>query len=114
MMQPAPETGVPAVDTIVIWCAAAAVVAGGITVIWRATRSVRRLGHRVDNFIDDWHGTAPRPGVPARPGVMERLDRIEHHVGLVAHEVRPNSGSSLRDAVDRVDERTARILPDRE
>jgi hypothetical protein len=44
-----------------------------------------------------------------RPGVMERLDRIERTVGIVAHEVRPNGGSSMRDAVDRVDSRTASL-----
>ncbi|AEW94583.1 MULTISPECIES: hypothetical protein [Streptomycetaceae] len=107
-----PPTGVPAVDAAGIWCAAAVAIAGGLALLWRVVRAVRRTVHRVDDFIDDWQGVPPRPGVPARPGVMERLDRIEHRVGLVVHEVRPNSGSSLRDAVDRVDQRTARIAPD--
>jgi len=45
---------------------------------------------------------------------MQRLDTIERTVGIVAHEVRVNNGSSLRDAVHRVDRRTASIVGDEE
>jgi hypothetical protein len=41
---------------------------------------------------------------------MTRLDAIEQQLDSVQHELHPNSGSSLRDAVDRVDERTRRSL----
>ncbi|MFJ2863669.1 hypothetical protein [Kitasatospora sp. NPDC087314] len=51
----------------------------------------------METFTEDWQGTPSRPGVPGRPGVMERLDRIEH-------ELHPNSGLSLRDAVNRIEE----------
>lgn len=50
----------------------------------------RKLGH----FLDDVAGEPARPGVEARPGLMERLARIEH-------EVFPNSGGSLRDRIDQ-------------
>lgn len=80
--------------------------------VWRGTRGLRRLGRRIDEFVDDRRGTPGRAGVPGRPGVMEQLDLIEHMAGIVAHEVRPNSGSPMRDALDRVDERTRRIAPD--
>lgn len=69
------------------WLAAVAVVAYVIVRVWPL---VRKLGH----FLDDVAGEPERPGVPARPGLMERIGRIEH-------EVFPNSGKSLRDAVDR-------------
>lgn len=36
----------------------------------------------------------------------ERLDRIEHRVELVEKEVTTNSGSSLKDAVKRIEMRT--------
>lgn len=52
---------------------------------------------KVEEFIEDWRGTVARPGVPARAGVMERLDGIEH-------QLKPNSGESLRDAVNRIEE----------
>ncbi|GAQ61878.1 hypothetical protein [Streptomyces scabiei] len=99
-------TGVPAVDVLAIWAVAAVAIAGLITLVWRVWQGVRRVVERVDDLADDWNGTPERPGVPARPGVMARLHRIEERVAAVEHELQPNSGHSLRDAVDRVDRRT--------
>ncbi|MGW2591944.1 hypothetical protein ACWCXC_16995 [Streptomyces sp. NPDC001515] len=96
-------TGVVAVDALVIWSVAAAAVAAALGLLWRMTRGVRRIVLRVDEFVDDWHGVPGRAGVPARPGVMARLDGIEERLGRVEHELHPNSGASLRDAVDRVE-----------
>lgn len=76
----------------------------------------------------DWNGEPARPGVEARPGVMERLADIdaklttqgerldtqavtqaEHTEALAAihHELHPNSGKSLRDSLDRVERNTS-------
>lgn len=103
------STGVPAVDAAVIWSVAAVAIAGAAALARRAVRGVRRIVGRLDDFADDWSGVSARPGVPARPGVMARLERIEARLGGLEHELRPNSGHTLRDAVDRVDTRT-RIL----
>ncbi|MEW2631775.1 hypothetical protein AB0903_08980 [Streptomyces sp. NPDC048389] len=97
------STGVPAVDSLVVWSLAAVAICAGLGLLWRLVRGVRRIATRVDDFVDDWQGTPPRPGVPGRAGVMERLDGIEARVTRIEHEVRPNSGLSMRDAVDRVD-----------
>ncbi|TGB03312.1 hypothetical protein [Streptomyces sp. MZ04] len=105
-------TGVASLDTAVIWIGALVAVAGALALAWRASRSLRRLTRRVGDLVDDWQGTESRPGVPARPGVMTRLGAIEDRIGRVEHELHPNSGASLRDAVDRVDQRTRRISPD--
>ena len=51
---------------------------------------------KVLNFLDDWNGEPARPGVPARLGVMARLDEMHH-------ELHPNHGSSLADAVNRTE-----------
>lgn len=107
-------TGVVAVDMVVIWSVAAVAAATGLGLLWRMTRGVRRIVGRVDEFVDDWNGTVSRPGVPGRPGVMARLDGIEERLGSVEHELHPNSGTSLRDAVDRVDVRTRQIAADNE
>ena len=58
----------------------------------------RKLGH----FLDDVAGEPARPGVEARPGLMERLARIEH-------EVFQNSGSSLRDRVDQTAQQVTEV-----
>lgn len=75
--------------------AAGAIVALGAaaTVLWKLGRGVVRLLRQVRTFLEDWNGEPERPGVPARPGVLERLERLDA-------QVHPNSGSSLRDAVD--------------
>lgn len=104
-------TGVPVVDAAVIWSLAIAALVGLTTLVWRGVRAVRRMIDRVDDLVDDWQGVPGRPGVPERPGVMSRLHHIEQRLVGVEHELRPNSGRSLRDAVDRVDERT-RVLAD--
>lgn len=106
------ETGVPAVDTVVVWCVAGTALAGILVMLWRLVRGVRQVVVRVDEFVDDWQGVPGRPGVPERPGVMARLGAIEDRLGSVEHELHPNSGASLRDAVDRVDRRTRQLTDD--
>ena len=44
---------------------------------------LRKLMRRLDNLLEDWNGTDARPGVPRRPGVMERLERIEGDVAVI-------------------------------
>lgn len=56
---------------------------------------VRKFVH----LIDDLTGEPDRPGVPGRPGVMDRLAQVEH-------ELKPNSGTTIKDAVNRIDSRT--------
>jgi hypothetical protein len=113
------STGVPAVDTLVLWGLAAAAIAGGLAVVFRGVRWLFRWGHRIGQLVDDLIGTEERPGVPARPGVLERMVGIEGQVGdvesrlgRVEHELYPNEGSSLADAIRRVDRRTAQLCPD--
>ena len=43
-------------------------------------RQQRKSLRPLENFFRDWNGEEARPGVPERPGVMVRLDRIESHV----------------------------------
>lgn len=59
-------------------------------------RFLAPLFREIRNFLDDWNGEPPRPGVKGRDGVMARLGAIEH-------EVRPNTGSSMKDGVGRLE-----------
>lgn len=104
------NTGYPALDLLIVWCGAVTAVGAALGLLYRATRGVRQLAARLGTLADDWSGEPARAGVPARPGVMARLSAIEDRLGSVEHELHPNSGGSLRDAIDRVDERTARTL----
>jgi len=51
----------------------------GAALRWLYTRILRPL----TTLIEDWRGEAPRPGVPARSGVMERLMSIEERLAVV-------------------------------
>lgn len=59
------------------WVGRMAIVIAGIGAIFGAILGVVRTGKRLAHFLDDWFGEEARPGVAARPGVMERLERLE-------------------------------------
>jgi hypothetical protein len=105
-------TGIPALDVALVWGGALSVLIGVGTVAWRGIRGALALSGRAGQFFDDWYGEDGRPGVPARPGVMERMSGIEDRLSRVEHELYPNSGGSLRDAVDLANDRLARLCPD--
>ncbi|MDX3360584.1 MULTISPECIES: hypothetical protein [Streptomyces] len=105
-------TGIPALDAALVWGGAISILGTVGTVVWRAVRMVTHVTTRAGQFLDDWYGEGPRAGVPARPGVMLRLAALEDGMEHLRHEVRPNSGESLRDAVDLANDRLSRLCPD--
>lgn len=48
-------------------------------VVWKIMPNLRRISH----FLDDLMGEAARPGVPASPGILERLADVETRLGKV-------------------------------
>lgn len=40
---------------------------------------------KLQQFLDDFQGEEPRPGVPERPGVMKRLETLENDVKELKH-----------------------------
>lgn len=67
-----------------------------------AVKRIKEIGQNLDNFIEDWHGTPARDGRDAVPGVMDRLNKID---GELTH----NGGSSVKDAVARIESGIIRI-----
>ncbi|MFC8290079.1 hypothetical protein ACFUJ0_06040 [Streptomyces sp. NPDC057242] len=102
-------TGIPGLDITAAVAAFVVTLGGAAALLYRWIRGIRRVLRGLADFLDDWTGTPGRAGVPERPGVMQRLASLEAQAAVIKHEVRPNSGSSLRDAVDRVDARTAHL-----
>lgn len=82
---------------LLLWCTIGPAVALLAAGLWRLLVGCRRLVKRFDDFMDDWGGEPARPGVSRRPGVMERIEGIEH-------QLRPNSGESLHDAIGRIED----------
>lgn len=102
-------TGVAWVDMLLVWVGALTVVSGTTLGI---VRWLRPLVHGVSQFLDDWNGEPERPGItPARPGVMVRLRQYDARLAAIEHELHPNAGKSLRDAVDRVEAQTTQASP---
>src|SRR5690554_3352342 len=92
----------PDTTTLGLWIVGAGAIAAALVTLWRALRALFRVARKIGHFFDDWFGEAPRPGVPGRPGFPERL-------GKVVHELHPNAGGSLRDAVNRIEARTINL-----
>lgn len=86
--------------------------------IWVAVKVFPFL-RKITHFIDDVAGEPARAGVPARPGLMERLSVVEEKqdeqsvalaqqsvsLAVVKHEVTTNHGSSLKDAVKKLEKK---------
>ena len=81
-------------------------VAGGISTIGGAFVVLKKLWlvfRKLNAFLDELVGEPAQFGRAAKPGVIERMDAQEALMKSMHHELHPNSGSSLRDAVDRTE-----------
>jgi hypothetical protein len=65
-------------------------------------KKIKELLHNLEDFIRDWAGTPAEPGRDRVPGVMERLNEIDG-------QLKNNGGSSIKDAVDRIEIRVNEI-----
>ncbi|MGA5764466.1 hypothetical protein [Nonomuraea bangladeshensis] len=95
-------TGNTVLDISALIVAISAACGGLFVLVVKPIRILARILGRVDEIADDWNGTPARPGVEARPGVMERLKAIEA-------QLLPNGGASTRDAINRVERTVARL-----
>lgn len=66
------------------------------------TRAIRSFITWLDKFRRDWEGELAEPGRDRVPGVMERLNKLDG-------ELSNNGGSSLKDAVQRIESKLDKI-----
>ena len=106
---------IPAVETVILLAS----IVTAVTVIIVASIKLGKFTKKIIHFFDDFIGEEERPGVPARPGfsermghleetvakVDERLDLIEFKITTIDKELQPNSGLSVRDAINRIEKR---------
>ncbi len=60
-------------------------------------------------FIEDWNGTEENPGIVERlKQGDERFVRIENEIGHIKAELFENGGSSMRDAINRIEKSTTK------
>lgn len=94
------------------------VIAFICTVGWRGIKGMARWFRKLNLFAEDFFGEPERPGVPRRPGLVERVTNTEEMltrvvsmqedtskiVRLIWDETMPNHGSSQRDDIARIHE----------
>jgi hypothetical protein len=69
--------------------------------VYKASKLIKRFIH----FLDDYFGEEERPGFEGRPGMQERLKFMEEEIACISFEMRPNHGTSIKDAVSRIEKR---------
>jgi hypothetical protein len=80
------------------------VIGGAIAAIWGGGKWMIGTLKKVNEFLEDWRGEEPRAGYPGR------LVDLEDRLKIVEHESVPNSGSSMKDAVSRIDKAVPGIV----
>lgn len=80
-----------------------------ITVITVGIRKATALIKRFIHFLDDYFGEEERPGFPGRPGMQERIRVMEEELKTISYEMKPNSGTSIKDAIGRIEKRLTEL-----
>ena len=102
---------------------ATAAILAAVTVIILFGGKIIKFFKKTVHFFDDFIGEEERPGVPRRPGFSERMGKMENCMSEVKEnletmekqlsrvdlELQPNSGKSLRDAIQRIEKRLEQV-----
>lgn len=68
-----------------------------------------RLSKTWFKFIEDWNGHDDEPGIVERlKQGDQRFDKIETEIGFIKAELFTNGGSSMRDAINRIEKHTSK------
>lgn len=98
------------------WLMTIITIIGAATTVSIFARKVFKVVKRIVHFLDDYFGIDERPGFDKIPGVAERIKNIEENLGymclrldIVEQELTPNHGSSIKDAINRIDKRLSQV-----
>jgi hypothetical protein len=68
-----------------------------------------RLSKTWFKFIEDWNGSEEEPGIVERlKQGDQRFDKIESEIAVIKSELFTNGGSSMRDAINRIEKSTTK------
>lgn len=82
----------------------AGAVATAIAAISFLVNKIFKLVQTSTRFLDDWYGSEEKPGVIERLAEGNaRFDYLEGELKVIKEELFNNHGSSLRDAIDRIE-----------
>lgn len=82
-----------------------AAIVAAVTVVGVGVHKTTVLTKRFIHFLDDYFGEEERPGFQGRPGMQERMRIIEQELRHISYEMKPNSGTSIKDAINRIEKR---------
>lgn len=89
-------------NSVIVWSTAVITVGGALAVLWKLIKPLvvktQTLLEALERFTRDWFGESGWEGRHPIPGVMERLNRIDG-------ELQHNSGSSMKDALRRIEQK---------
>ena len=58
-----------------------------VTVAIRINKLVYPVWHKLEQMANDFSGEPERPGVPAKPGIMERIAKLEQLVEKLSDKI---------------------------
>jgi len=94
------------------WLGISAVMILLIAFFWKPVRVIWARLREFAAFLDQWNGKPEKKDRSgqivqhAEPGVSARILTLEEKTERIHHEVTPNHGGSIKDAVKRIEERS--------
>lgn len=93
-------------NLVLTWAASIIAVGGAVSVLWKVInplfKTFKRLTASLELFMKDWFGEAGDVLHPPVPGMLERMRSVEA-------ELKHNGGSSIKDAVRRIENKLEEI-----
>lgn len=86
---------------------AVATVGAAVAVVAKGARWMRQRLRKLDRFLEDWFGD---PGAPddddRKLGMMAWRRKVDRRLTAIEGQLRPNGGTTVADAISRIDQST--------